>query len=470
MNLFFKLRQEAKDFSPWFKAAVAFLALVYLGFWFFTIHLSFIEKERGFEPVLPAASKDSHEYVLFAESLLSGNGLSMNGRIETLRTPGYPVFVALIKTVGRSYFAVTLIQIILVFASALIIRRIGILFSSTRVGEIAAILLLINPVTITLSLLILTDTLFLFLFVLGFYLAASMGRENKSGRNFLRVCVISALFISAIYVRGMGLFALPVFIAPFLAGGFHFKVKMKSIGIMLILIAVCVSPWMVRNYVRTGVISFNSFESVNMSWVIPKFLSVMNGTEEDAEALAFQRATGVPAEAWQDFGWHDIRYSKQISRVGRKIILEHPFSYLKFHIITSVPFLFPSSILFARDAYDGALQINRPFKYGSINALSRGDFGAFYRGIKEDWWKLVERLGWLAGLLLGLLSIWKKRRDPLASVFLFIPAYLMLLSGPAAGPRLSFQAWPFMFILFVSGGLYLVEILKNFFRKKKEIA
>src|SRR3989338_6403929 len=97
-----------KDFSKWFRILVWVMLPVYIGFWFFSIHLASLQKEKGIEIRLPSAPKDSIEYVLMAESLTSGHGLSMNGRVETLRGPGYPLFVAIIKTVGRSYFAVTL--------------------------------------------------------------------------------------------------------------------------------------------------------------------------------------------------------------------------------------------------------------------------------------------------------------------------------------------------------------------------
>ena len=176
--------------------------------------------------------------------------------------------------------------------------------------------------------------------------------------------------------------------------------------------------------------------------------------------IAFQKATGVPDSAWQDLSWHDIRYSKQISAIGRKAILDHPFSYLEFHLITSTPFLFPSSILFARDAYDSVIQNERPFVYGSINSLTTGDWKGFFQGILKDWWKLAERIGWLIALIIAFYGIWRDRRNHLVWVFVFIVGYLMLLSGPAAGPRLSFQAWPFIFILFASGGVSIIKKLK----------
>ncbi len=463
MILLLKLKQEIKESSKWFKVVLAISALIYIFLWFFTIHLSFIQKTKGLEPVLPSAPKDSQEYVVLSESLMHGQGLSQAGRLETLRLFGYPLFVGIIKTFGRSYFLVTLVQIMLVFVTALIVRLIGILFSSKSVGEIAATLLLLNPVTMTLALLILTDVLFLFLFVLGFYLIVSIDQE----KTIWKTCLSALVFVCAIFVRGMGIFALPIFLTPFLATKVPFRTQLQLMLVTVIFIVLSITPWVIRNYVETGVVAFNSFESVNMSWSIPKFLSVLNNTNEEDETLAFQKATGVPQSAWQDLSWHDIRYSKQINAVGEKIILEHPISYLKFHITTSIPFLFPSSILFMRDAYDSATGTVRPFKYGAINYLTSGNWKAFYENIKEVWWKLAERILWLLALLVAIYSVYINRRKSLTWVFVFIILYLMALAGPAAGPRISFQAWPLMFILFASGG---VSLFQKFSRSYSKIA
>ena len=93
--------------------------MVYISFWFFTIHLSNIQKAKNYEPVLPVIAGDSQEYQILTESILAGKGFAMDEKIETLRTPGYPLFVALFKTLGQTYFLVTLLQILMVFISAL---------------------------------------------------------------------------------------------------------------------------------------------------------------------------------------------------------------------------------------------------------------------------------------------------------------------------------------------------------------
>lgn len=447
MTILLKMKREIENFSGWFKIASVVLFVVYISFWFFTIHIHNVQKERQIEPVLPIVSEDSEEYDQLSRSIISGNGFSRNGNIETLRTPGYPIFVSFFKIIGGSYFAVTLAQILLVFISAFFIRKIGILFASKRVGEISVLLFLINPVTLSLSLVILADTLFLFLFVLGSFLAVSL----KDERILFRTFVVSIVFSLFIYIR-MGLFALPLIFLPILASSISVRNKIKSILLLTFILTVAVSPWVLRNYVLTGVAGFSSFRAVNIAWVIPKFVSSLNGTDLGQESLNFEKTIGVT-----EMGYRDIRLSDKINYAAGKIILERPFTYIKYHIITSIPFLFPSSILFARDIYNSSLHIKPPFEEGIVSFLAAGDFKSFYGGIMKVWWKFAERILWLLVYIVASFGIWNNRKKLLTWSFVFTVTYLMLLAGPAAGPRLSFQAWPFIFLLFAPGLTYLFD-------------
>src|SRR3989344_1575846 len=174
-----KIEAEFKSFSPLFRVTFYVLFCIYLSTWLFSIHLANVQKQAGLEPVLPIMAKDSEEYRGLIESVLDGEGLSEDGKVSTLRTPGYMFFAATIKMVGKSYFVVTLIQIILVFLSAILIRRLGLFFVNNKVGEIAAFVFLLNPVTLVLALVILTDILFLFVFMYGFYLAVTVQNDTN---------------------------------------------------------------------------------------------------------------------------------------------------------------------------------------------------------------------------------------------------------------------------------------------------
>lgn len=348
-NIISVFRKEIETFSKWFKITLVVGAVIYFAAWIFTIHLSFVQESAGITPLLPVFSKDSGSYAELSQSIINDHSFVLNGSTETMLTPGYPFFVAVLRVLSGSYFGVTLIQILLVFGSAIILRRIGQLFMSKQAGEIAAIFLIANPVTLALSLAILSDIFFLFLFICGFYLALSSVKDGIVSR----VAIISLLFGAAIYVRPMGVLAFSIFIAPFLASGLLLREKIKSIGLMVILIITALSPWIIRNYAITGVTDFSSFQASNLSeFAVPMFLSYLNGTTVAQERESFALKTGIPMSSW-----HDLRFSGVLNKASEKILLEHPFEYLWYQTSSSLPFLFSSSIEYVSVFYRGAIHI-----------------------------------------------------------------------------------------------------------------
>lgn len=442
------IQRELESFSRWFAWALCIIFALYISLWLFTIRVHTLQDAQHIIPAFPVVAEDSAEYAALAESLLQGDGFAQNGQLETLRTPGYPVFVAAIQKIGGSYFAVTFIQIFIAIFSALVIRRIGMRFASQAVGEAAAVLFLLNPVTLTLSLLIYSDMLFLLLFASGFSAALSL-TEN---RFVPRVLFVSLLFGLAIYVRPIGLLAIPIFAASIVASRLTPRLKWRAVGALLVCLLLLISPWMARNYARTGVFGFTSIQASSLSWATARFLANEDGISVAEAKKELEVKIGAPESAWRD-----IRLSRRINTVDERIILERPFSYAAYHLTTSLPFLFPSTIAFALDTYNGALNRAAPPTLGAIQFLAAGDVRSFYQGIMQSWWKVLERLGWLCVTVVALYAVWRRRKDVLAYVLAFVIGYLMLLAGPAAGPRYSLQAWPFLLILFATGCGYLYE-------------
>lgn len=430
---------------------MAIVFTVYLVFWAFTIYLSSVQHERHLQPVLPVIPQDSEEYRNLAESMLTGHGFSQHNKIDTLRSPGYPSFVAVLTGVTGSYFTVTFVQIILIFSSALVMRKLGVFFHSRKVGEIVAVLFLINPLVLTLSLIILTDVLFLFLFLSAFYVSLLARVRTRN------IIFASILFTAAIYVRPMGIFAVPIFTLPFLVSKISLKEKAKSVVLMLLIVFVAVAPWIYRNYKHTGVADFTSFKAINLAaYAVPLYLANKNHTTADEERAKIERVSGVLQSQWKD-----LRYSKKVSSVAEHIILEQPFSYLTFHAASSLPFLFSSSIASARDVYSDAMNVARAYEPGAINYLVAGDWDMFFSSVTHVWWKFAERFVWLIVYLFAVFGFWKERKNLVAWGFAFVPAYLMLLAGPAANARYAIQGLPFILILSATGFFALYNTLRK---------
>lgn len=450
-----KIKNEIKEFTPWFKILIGVAFIVYLVSWAFTIYLSRVQVRENLEPVLPVATMDSTEYRNLSESMLSGNGFAQNGNVDTLIAPGYPFFISIFKYICGTFFLATLSQIILVFISAILIRRLGVHFYSKLTGEISAGLFLLNPVILVLALSIMTDILFLFLFLLGFYL--TIFHSSKK----IDIIFVSIIFASAIYVRPMGIFALPIFIMPILLKPDNWREKLKFVAIMIAVVLVAVSPWIVRNYGVSGVADFSSFRSANLAlYAAPMFISSQNNTNLEFEKAKLAEEIGVPVSKWRD-----LRYSKEVSRGALAIILAQPFSYFRYHVVTSVSFLFSSSFQYLFDTYRQAMHLKIDLSPGAMSYLVSHDWRAFFDSIGAVWWKIVERVGWLILYAIASVGVWRNKNKRVTWVFIFVCVYLMLLAGPVGNARYSIQTLYFKLLLFGVGFDYLLNNLKMKYNK-----
>ena len=445
-----RIRAETAAWSPWFKWFLIALFALYLIAWVGTICLSQVQVAEGITPLLPDAPEDPHEYAVLAESLLSGNGFANATGLETLRTPGYPVFLAAAKGVAGTFFESTLIQVLLVFAAAILTRKIGERFAGKTAAEIAAILLLANPVTLTLSLMLYSDTLFLFLWLLGFYLAATM----ENGRFAYRAAFVAIIFGAATYVRPIGFFALPVFAAPFLISRLSTAHKLKALGILICGLAVLLSPWAFRNYEQTGWFNFSSVQSFNLLWAVSHFDAAQKNISVDDEYARLTLILGAPPDEWRN-----LRLASEENALSRTMLAGNVLAYARWHVLSTVPFLFPSTIDFAVNAYTTALNVRPLYAPGISQILASGNWKEFIlKALSQTGWKIAERLLWLALLVLAALGFFFRRRELWVWAFACIVLYLMLLCGPAAGPRYALQAWPFFFVLFAAGMTRLYEL------------
>ena len=111
----------------WYKTIFYVLSLALFLIWVLSIYLT---AEGIYNPV---QQEDSTEYALLSQSLIDQHSFSLgNGVPETFRTPGYPFFTAIFSSVfGGSLQGVIFVQILLVLATALLIKKIAEIFFSS---------------------------------------------------------------------------------------------------------------------------------------------------------------------------------------------------------------------------------------------------------------------------------------------------------------------------------------------------
>ena len=412
----------------------------------YTVHVAHVEVARGDAFVMPVGPKDSTSYANLSQGLLQGHFAEVGEEYEYFHTPGYPAFVvAILFATGGSFFAVTFVQILLVFAIALMTYVLGARLLSPHVGQWASLLFLVNPLVPSIALYVLTDILFTFLLTLGFLLLVVVLPKRTTTATILAGIV----FAAAIYVRPIGTIAFPIFIAPVFAAAIPWRKKLLCTVGILVIILVLMVPWMLRNKEHSGVFSFSSLFSLNMAYYeIPHYFSWYQGIGLTEAIQKVEQGSGVPEGSdinGYPANWYNLASAPLLDRYIYAIVFVHPIRYAIWH-------LYNSSAFFVNPA------INPPHQSVNLKLLlAQGHIKAFAQGVLTPWWLALERTGIALGLLLLATGVWRLRRQPLAWAFLFIILYLGALGGSAAESRLRLPVEPLISIFIITGMIACVE-------------
>ena len=196
---------------------------------------------------------DSKSYISLAKSIneekifVRQEFLNQNS-VETVRTPGYPVFLSLFT----NYKSVIFVQNFLHIISAFFVYKIIEKRIHNKYAFIFLLLYLLNPLLISLSQLILTETLSIFL--VNSILFLLLEKEKV----VLPIVLISILPL----IR-------PAFLILVLGFVFFNKIIFKDLNIKkrFLIIFLIISPslfWIQRNYELTNQIIFSSITGMNL--------------------------------------------------------------------------------------------------------------------------------------------------------------------------------------------------------------
>lgn len=202
---------------------------------------------------------DAYGYHELALSLLSEKTFDA---FDGLRTPGYPLFVAMIYGISsNSVWFVLLIQILLNIISVWLVYKTASIIFSRKIGLLSAFLVAIDIHQALYAVTMYTDTLFVFLFLASvYYFCRSLKEKN-----------VSSIFISALFL-GVATLVRPIsMFFPFVAVFFilvlcNLNLRMKlvySLVFSVIFIAT-ISPWLLHNYSKYGEAKLSSISGSNL--------------------------------------------------------------------------------------------------------------------------------------------------------------------------------------------------------------
>lgn len=438
--MIYKINDFFQSLPRWYLLALGALFVLYMAGWAYTVHLAQIQRAAGEQYVMPLAEHDPTSYGQLAQSILQGRFAEPDEQYEYFHTPGYPAFAAVLLFVsGGSFFAVTFVQVLLVFAVALMTAVLGVRLASPRIGYWASILFLANPIVPYNTFYVLTDILFTFLLTFGFLLVILFFRRYPWRIAF----GVGIIFAAAVYVRPVGFLALPIFLAPLAALEVPWKKKILCGALIVAVIGVLVLPWMLRNKTTSGVFAFSSLVPFNMSYYsIPHFwldtqnLSLEKGiarVEQESGAPAGFDARGYPAN------WYNLSSSPKLSAFYQSVVFASPLKYAAWHLYYSTAFFISPAI--------SPPDLSQNIK----GLLLKRQISAAFQAITAPWWFFAERMLLLGGLVLLCIGVLHLRRNWLALVFFLVILYFAALGGPSTAARYRLPLEPLLSIFMVTG-------------------
>ena len=274
---------------------------------------------------------DSNDYLSNAEALLDdGRFLTAPGSDEPEfeRTPGYPLFIAVILVVtGRSILAVALAQAALSALVALPMFLIARRLFGERAGVVAVVLFIADPLSLYFGAMVMTETLAaLLLGATVALLGLLMDRHSSSSRGWLIVGVLLAV---TTFVRP-GQYYLPVVILGLLIwtarrGGWSLASTSRATAAMLVPLVVLVGGWQIRNAVEVGSTRFSGIEAVNMmKYRAAGVVAEREGGDWREVRRELMDVYGPGFEGATVGEYYDNMYDK-----GMELVLDDPVSLMK---------------------------------------------------------------------------------------------------------------------------------------------
>lgn len=282
------------------------------------------------DPTRPLGA-DSFSYDCSAKALLKIGRFAVSpGKADipqTMRTPGYPLFLAAVYAVfGMRYLPAIIIQILISIGTVIITYLTAGLLWNSRVALLSALVLSLDIASFTYSQMLLTETLFTFVIMVA---VASGVRLILKKRPLIKYGLLFGVALSsAALIRPISYYL----IFPVLAGFFTFgkitRWKWKEVITILLLIVlpwvILVEGWRVRNFLATGSFVFSCISDASLLHY------------RAAEVIA-QRDGITPAEARQKIysslpdtkGWPREKLHLLYARKGLSLICRYPLLYIK---------------------------------------------------------------------------------------------------------------------------------------------
>ena len=399
----------------------------------------------------PPLLSDSKEYHDIAQSVVHGEGFTIDGKPTAFRLPGYPIILAATYFIfGYSRIPIALVQLLADLASCVLVFAIGRKLISEKVGIVAAWIFALFPIQILYVPHVMTETLFTTIFLATIWLSLQDYLTAKKS------VVIGLLVGAGILIRSTALILPLVIYIHRWKGGEEAKKGLRSLSIIGIMALLVVSPWLIRNLVQFERFSLTSNGGVNF-WM---------GSHAGATGSYSYPQNNPLTTVQNEFERSDLGV-----RLGLEFIRSHPFEYAEVVAKKFVRFFSPdywlmmtleykpewafapnASTIFSQFSPFDILLLHLP--YAAV--LFMGVFGLVCGRPEDERGEFLFRLLILSWLLVHLVVVADARyRFPIMPVFFLSAAYCreMLRTGTLRRSTLRLAVASTLCLVLVGGWL-----------------
>ena len=185
---------------------------------------------------------DESEYYRMIQNFFSGKGLIAGEHIKGFRPPLYPLIASIFYYFKLGITGIRIFQVFLSSLTVPLIYLIGEKGFSKKVGIVSGIISIFYPFFIFYNGFLLTETLFLFLVVLTFYIFVNLEKNIK-----YYIFAGITLGLAGLCRPTMQSF-LPFILFLILMTKEAVKPKLQKSFILLLFFSLTISPWVIRNY------------------------------------------------------------------------------------------------------------------------------------------------------------------------------------------------------------------------------
>ena len=415
---------------------------------------------------------DEIEYHRVALDLVKNKSFE---NFSSFRTPIYPMFIAVIYGFTNLNIAVVfMVQIILNLFSVFFAYKIANQLFNEKIALLTALLFSIDPLNIIYSIQLLTDVLFVFLFLVSIY---CLCRYFDSGK-------ISTIAWSALFL-GLATLTRPIsFLFPFIVIFFLFinrqpnlKFKLIHSIIYSLVYMATISPWLMHNYSQYGKAQLSSISGYNLlifnvsSTEASKTKKPIEEVQHYFNNMAIQR--GSDSTALNPSNKEPFKNSAIYTDIAKEYIKDNFLLYIKRNLI-GIAYMFiatPTGLI--------VTNFNLESKYHSEHYAGKKFSGGFkYLNFlkKMSTIELYITLSMFVFLFINyifsfyeiLRSTGNKKARNYILLFIITILYFSVLTGVVGASRYRLPIMPFIYILSAAGIISFFEkSIKPVFNSKK---